>query len=182
MRTFFFCDFLARAFQCSVHIFLLDQQHKCMCWLLNVLVSCRTPFFAATSGNHGCRPDQRGASQGVFVWYQAVLWRSTTYCDSSWHATGYTPFFLNNGRHPRMPVNLACGEIPSAPSVQVYTETIAEALKRATENLQVAQQRQKTYADEHRRAVSFSPGQKVFWAQKISGTDFLVLPSFCLAS
>lgn len=81
-------------------------------------------------------------------------------------STKFTPFFMNYGRHPRMPVELDCGKEPSVPSVKEYTEKIESTIIEAQKNLQFAQQRQKSYADQHRRAVSYQPGQKVFLSTK----------------
>ena len=59
-----------------------------------------------------------------------------------------TPFYPNNGRHPRTPDDL---NLPTEnPAANDYVENIADASRKAKTCLQAAQQRQKTYADQKR--------------------------------
>ena len=61
------------------------------------------------------------------------------------------PFYLNNGRHPRLPSDLALGVKPKKnPAAYDFTCNIEKALNRAKFCLQAAQQRQKRYADDKR--------------------------------
>ena len=80
-------------------------------------------------------------------------------------STGFTPFFLNYGRHPRTPASLilkrrgdGMGEVPT---VENFVELMDDCRKRAREALSAAQERQKFYADTNRSHVEFLVGQKV---------------------
>ena len=96
-------------------------------------------------------------------------------------STGETPFFLNYGRHPVTPniqefgSRLAQVNTPregyehfatdspadQIPAVLRYTEHFQKTLEQAKLRLQQAQQRQKAYADRHRRYVEYEEGEQV---------------------
>lgn len=75
-------------------------------------------------------------------------------------SSGSTPFFLNYGFHPRGPGRIDNRSNPRAVAVQ---EDIERARARARECLEAARQRQKSYADQRRRDVTFTPGQRVMF-------------------
>jgi len=88
-------------------------------------------------------------------------------------STKYTPFFLNNGRHARGPLDspavksLSPDEADrSGPAVKDFITGMQEALKEAKKNLLAAQSRQKAQADKARRDESFQPGQKVLLSSR----------------
>jgi transposase InsO family protein len=75
-----------------------------------------------------------------------------------------TPFFLNYGRHPRVPGH---PEFPSkVPSAQGVERRLQELWKRAKLCLEAAVSRQKAYADKHRASVSFAVGDRVLLATR----------------
>jgi transposase InsO family protein len=77
-----------------------------------------------------------------------------------------TPFFLNYGRHPRVPGH---PEFPSkVPEAQGFEERFQELWKRAKQCLQAAVSRQKAYVDKHRVSVSFGVGDRVLLATKFA--------------
>jgi hypothetical protein len=80
-----------------------------------------------------------------------------------------TPFMANFGRTPRTPLKNVCKQyVPQrdAPAVKEFLTKLQEAQALAKRNLEAAQQRQKAYADRHRREVSFTVGQKVLLSTK----------------
>jgi hypothetical protein len=79
-------------------------------------------------------------------------------------SVGNTPFFLNYGKHPRTPLMLEM-DIP-VPAAATMADAIATALSSAKLKLHAAQQRQKAYADRHRKHIEFVPGQYVLLASK----------------
>ena len=70
-----------------------------------------------------------------------------------------TPFFLNYGRHPRVPSDVRLPE--SNPCAHKYLDNIDQAMQKARKCLDAAQQRQKKYADQHRTELSFEIGDEV---------------------
>ena len=74
-----------------------------------------------------------------------------------------TPFYLNNGRHPRLPSDLALDLKPKKdPAAYDFVGNIEKALTRARFCLQAAQQRQKRYADDKRIDLQFKVGDAVY--------------------
>jgi hypothetical protein len=72
---------------------------------------------------------------------------------------GTTPFFMNYGQHPHTPATI---DIPvKAPAATELATALKDRLAQATNSYKLAQQRQKAYADKHRRDVSFKPGDQV---------------------
>ena len=80
--------------------------------------------------------------------------------NNSYHESiGTTPFRLNCGRDPRLPLSLSgSSRVPSAAS---FADRIEKGLVSARKHLQAAQQRQKHYADQKRRELSFDTGAQV---------------------
>jgi hypothetical protein len=89
------------------------------------------------------------------------------YNNATQESTGYSPFYLNTGRHPRVPegfIHIPRGDHrPEAvtPSVEAWVGKLDELLDRAKRLLQAAQRRQKAYADKSRREVVYLAGDKV---------------------
>jgi hypothetical protein len=94
--------------------------------------------------------------------------------NNSWHSSiNNTPFFLNYGRHPRSPTEFVLlaakrGREPDdkVPAVRSMIQNMHDAISEAKRCLQAAQQRQKAYADEHRRDVAFKVGDQVLLSTK----------------
>ena len=64
-----------------------------------------------------------------------------------------TPFFLNYGRHPRMPTNFNAAKPSKIPDDHNYISNIEKAINKAKLCMQQAQERQKRYADMDRAGV-----------------------------
>jgi hypothetical protein len=76
-------------------------------------------------------------------------------------STANTPFRLNGGRNPRTPLSVPGIQIESVPAAKRFAKQIALNVTMAKKSLEAAQQRQKRYADERRREVVFTEGDKV---------------------
>jgi glycosylphosphatidylinositol phospholipase D len=95
--------------------------------------------------------------------------------NNSKHASsGFTPFFLNYGLHPKTPLSI---QVPSveeapvtdlgAPAVTKFVADLQAALGKAKTLLQAAQDRQKAFADKRRSPdPDFAVGQEILLSSK----------------
>jgi len=83
------------------------------------------------------------------------------YNNSINHSTGYSPFFLNTGQHPRVPGTFLSHTDSNVPSVQEYLDQQSTALIFAQDALQRAQDHQKDQADKRRRDHNYKVGDKI---------------------
>ncbi|KAJ9512244.1 hypothetical protein QJQ45_012797 [Haematococcus lacustris] len=84
--------------------------------------------------------------------------------NSSTHVgTGFSPFYLNYGHHPRTPEALL--QPPStlvpSPAADAFVTTMRSNIDTAKAALQRAVDKQKQHADKHRRHLEFNVGDKV---------------------
>ena len=86
------------------------------------------------------------------------------YNNSKQASSGLTPFQLAYGQHPRLPLADAIKSLVQCnnPTASERTELFTKQIESATEHLKKAQERQKKYADEHRREMILAVGDKVF--------------------
>ena len=66
-----------------------------------------------------------------------------------------SPFFLNYGRHPRMPIETGVTDQVQVPDAANFQSRIQDALASAKRALISAQDRQRISANRRRRAVKF---------------------------
>ena len=102
------------------------------------------------------------------------------YNNSHHEAIGTTPFYINYGRHPRLPTGL--GKNTRFPAVDEFITTIADIVNKAKERLEGARQRAKHYSDPKRKELAFKPGDEVllstrFIQLKVPGVNKL-LPKY----
>jgi hypothetical protein len=84
--------------------------------------------------------------------------------NNSFHESiGTTPFRLNFGRDPRVPLSVPPSTVPSAAQ---FADRMAEGLEQAKRCLRSAQDRQKLYYDGRRRHVVFQEGEEVLLSTK----------------
>jgi hypothetical protein len=97
-------------------------------------------------------------------------------------STGYSPFYLNYGFHPQLPVNINTED--TNPSAKDFIEQLADDLETARKNLIEAQNRQAKYANQSRREVLFQVGDQVMLStidhklRSFSGISQKLLPKF----
>jgi hypothetical protein len=84
--------------------------------------------------------------------------------NNSWQeSVKHSPFFLNHGRHPRMPSSsITLPTKVNVPKAKDFVANIHEAIARAKKCLRAAQDRQRQYADQRRRPATYAKGQMVW--------------------
>jgi hypothetical protein len=97
-------------------------------------------------------------------WDEHLAMAEYGYNDSQQASTGFTPFFLNYGQHPNMPLTEAlrpAARTNNPTAVEMITN-LYDDLDRAKKNVLTAQQRQAQYVNKHRREVKFKVGDRVW--------------------
>ncbi|KAL3701254.1 hypothetical protein R1sor_019276 [Riccia sorocarpa] len=105
--------------------------------------------------------------EGQESWDNLLPLVEFAYNNSTNSSTSVSPFFLMYGEHPLTPAALL-GRSSLTPittkveAVNEFVNRIQEGVARAKTKLQIAQNRQKQYADLHRRHEEFEVGEKVW--------------------
>jgi hypothetical protein len=97
-------------------------------------------------------------------WDRHLTAAEIAFNNSRQSSTGYTPFFLNYGSHPHLPLQTAMMDVGISPNPAAVAtvQELHEHIERAKLHLLKAQEAQKDFADRHRRPVSYSVGDRVF--------------------
>ena len=83
------------------------------------------------------------------------------------HSTGYTPFFLNFGRHLTTPVQLLDQSIRSkTESVTILLQRLWDHFEKAQTNMKLAADRMKAIADQQQQDIVFATGAWVLLSTK----------------
>ena len=76
------------------------------------------------------------------------------------------PFYLNYGKHPRMPDDIVADKPSKDPRAYNFIKNIERAMTKARSCMRNAQLRQKKYADAYRSELQFNVGDKVWLSSK----------------
>ena len=96
-------------------------------------------------------------------WDQYLTPVELAYSNSQQTSTGFTPFYLNYGQHPTLPLAAALNTEAenSNASAEQMLEQLFSNLRIAEDNVKKAQQRQEHYTSLHRQHVEYQEGDKV---------------------
>jgi hypothetical protein len=97
-------------------------------------------------------------------WDQHLTAAEIAFNNSRQTSTGITPFFLNYGRHPHLPLQTALRDIGSSPNPAAVAtvQELHDHIEQAKAHLARAQETQKKFADRYRTAVQYNVGDRVF--------------------
>jgi hypothetical protein len=105
-------------------------------------------------------------------WDDYLVCAEIAYNNSMNASTNQTPYFMNSGQHPNLALPTSIRTKTSSQSVTELLESMNTAIEHAKASLAEAQQRQKHYADQHRREITFKVGDKVMLStQNLSSLD-----------
>ena len=147
---------------------------KQLCQVTGITKSRTTPYHPQGNGQVerfnrtllemlGTLPENKKAA-----WKKYVAPLVHAYNSTRNDATGFSPYFLMYGRHPRLPVDIALGLEPRAPSKvshRTYAEQLRERLsaayKLASEHAGKCAMKNKNQYDVNLRAAVLYPGDRV---------------------
>ena len=140
-----------------------------ICHLLQMHMSMSTAFHPQSDGSTEIVNRMVEQVLRCHCMYQPEKW-SDNLCmvefaiNNSYHESlKHTPFFLNFGMHPTTPVTIDTIKLSKVknPTAAKWTQDMVDTLSQAKVNLQLAKDRQKSYADANRTDVSFKLGDSV---------------------
>ncbi len=100
-------------------------------------------------------------------WHEYVDAMTHAYNCLQHDSTGYSPYYLMFGRHPRLPVDLIFGSPKTdqlceySEYVQTLYDSLTQAYALANQTSQLAKGQQKKYYDKRAKSEDFSPGDRV---------------------
>ncbi len=91
-----------------------------------------------------------------------------------------SPFYLNYGRHPRMPFMHPLSTTNTVPAPEALADSLQKALARAKTALIAAQQRQKAYYDNNKPDIIYAPNTLVMLSSRnfVKGQGSKLLPKW----
>ena len=135
--------------------------------LLDVKLALSTAYHPQTDGQTEVMNKTLKTMLRAFVdnkqsnWDQLLPSLEFAYNNAINASTGYSPFFLNTGQHPRLPIMMLSPPNSSVPSVDSFLSEHATTLTMAQDALQRAQDHQEEQANKRRRDHKFKVGDQV---------------------
>ena len=99
-------------------------------------------------------------------WDKLLPLMEFAYNNSEQASTKQTPFYLNSGRHPLLPVNLDVPPNRNAPTAQALAQHLRDTLERAQAHLAKSQERQAHQANKRRTDLEFQVGDQVLLSRR----------------
>lgn len=99
-------------------------------------------------------------------WDEHLVNAEFAYNDSVNATTGFTPFYLNYGRHPTTPLSLLAGAAQTGEQITDFVRRMRDDQEHARTAMRLAQESQARYANAKRRDVEFQVGDKVWLSAK----------------
>ena len=140
-----------------------QELHK----LLDVKLALSTAYHPQTDGQTEVMNKTLKTMLRAFIdnkqsnWDQLLPSLEFAYNNAVNASTGYSPFFLNSGQHPRLPIALLDTPTSSVPAVDHFLTAQAMTLTLAQDALQRAQDHQEAQANKRRRDHKYKVGDKI---------------------
>lgn len=135
--------------------------------LLDVKLALSTAYHPQTDGQTEVMNKTLKTMLRAFIdnkqsnWDQLLPSLEFAYNNAVNASTGYSPFFLNSGQHPRLPIALLSTPTSSVPAVDHFLTEQATTLTLAQDALQRAQDHQEEQANKRRRNHKYKVGDKI---------------------
>ena len=88
------------------------------------------------------------------------------YNNSIHPSTGFTPFYLERGQHPRTPLRAALDEMGVPTPGDLTADELHETIQVARGHLETARERMKSQVDPHRRLIELNEGDQAYISSK----------------
>ena len=140
-----------------------QELHK----LLDVKLALSTAYHPQTDGQTEVMNKTLKTMLRAFIdnkqsnWDQLLPSLEFAYNNAVNASTGYSPFYLNSGQHPRLPIALLGTPTSSVPTVDHFLTEQATTLTLAQDALQRAQDHQEEQANKRRRDHKYKVGDKI---------------------
>ena len=111
-------------------------------------------------------------------WDQHLVSAEFAYNNSVQASTGHTPFYLNYGQHPRMPMTSVAEDATEVPAVLDLLKDLSAGLDVTKVNTRKAQIRQSRGANARRRPHAFVVGDRVWLSAENIKRDYVLSDKF----
>jgi len=113
-------------------------------------------------------------------WDEHLTAVEIAYNNTKQSSTGFSPFYLEYGQHPTLPLSAAVPPDPSGSNdtAELMLEKLFDNLKIAEENMNRAQRKQEEYSNRRRRNITFKVGDKVLLSTRDLKWKTRITPKF----
>ncbi len=107
-------------------------------------------------------------------WDEYLVSCEIAYNNSVQSSTGYSPYYLNNGCHIKLPVTLNATQLEQMSTNETANQMVQrmnETMNKAKEHIAQAQQKQIKYANQHRKEITFEENDLVLLSTQHLNTN-----------